>query len=54
MSNVRKSENAEIEILTDDELRTAVKDLARHVRVLEQRVSQLENPPVRIIPVEAR
>ena len=54
MSNLRKIENAELEKLTEDELRTAVKDLARHVRVLKKRVSQLENPPVRILPVERR
>ena len=54
MSSMGTIENTDVEKLTDDELRTVVKDLARHVRVLEERVSQLENPPVRVRPVERR
>lgn len=52
--DLRKLENAEGEKLTDDELRTAVIALARYVRVLEERVSKLENPPARIRLVERR
>ena len=52
--DLRKLENAEGEKLTDDELRTMVVALARYVRILEERVSILENPPVRIRPVERR
>jgi hypothetical protein len=54
MSSMSRIENTEAEKLTDDELRTAVRDLVRHVRILEERVSQLENPPVKIIPVQRR